>query len=65
MGLNAIGWLSELDYRVFVDRKEIEVKRLDLTSRQKRTVAVVLFVMPVLIAMLGLTIWLKHEPRDS
>jgi ABC-type uncharacterized transport system involved in gliding motility auxiliary subunit len=61
MGLNVINWLSDLDYRIFIDQEEIKVERLDLTSKQKRTVAVVLFVMPILIAISGIMVWIKHH----
>ena len=61
MGLNVINWLSELDYHVFIDQKEIKVERLELTSKQKRTVAVMLFVMPILIAAGGVIAWLKQQ----
>lgn len=61
MGLNVINWLSELDRRVFIDQKEIKVERLDLTSKQRRTVAVILFVMPVLIATGGIMTWLRQK----
>ena len=58
MSLNAINWLSERDYQVFIDRKDITVERLDLTSRQKRLVAVVLLAMPLLIATAGAMVWI-------
>ncbi|MCQ9208572.1 MAG: GldG family protein [Omnitrophica bacterium] len=61
MGLNVINWLSELDYRVFIDQKEIKVERLELNSKQKRTVAVILFVMPILIATTGIMTWLRKD----
>jgi len=61
MGLNVISWLSDLDYRIFIDRKDIDIKRLDLTSKQKRAVAVILFVLPLLIATGGIMAWLKHK----
>ena len=61
MGLNVISWLSELEYQVFVDQKEVEVERLDLTSKQKRMVAAILFIMPILIGIVGVMVWLKHE----
>lgn len=61
MGLNVIRWLSDLDYRIFVDRKDIKVERLDLTSKQKRMVAVILFVIPLLIAAGGIMTWLKQK----
>jgi ABC-type uncharacterized transport system involved in gliding motility auxiliary subunit len=59
MGLNIIKWLSELDYQVFIDQKEIKVERLDLTSRQKRKITAILFLIPVFIAAGGIVIWLK------
>ncbi len=59
MGLNIMNWLSELDYKVFLDQKEIKVERLDLTSKQRRKVAVILFLMPVFIAAGGIIVWMK------
>ncbi len=61
MGLNVINWLSELDQRVFIDQKEIRVDRLDLTSKQKRMIAVLLLVMPIIIATGGIITWLKQK----
>jgi ABC-type uncharacterized transport system involved in gliding motility auxiliary subunit len=61
MGLNVISWLSELGYQSFVDQKEIKVEQLDLTSKQKRMVAVVLFLMPVLIAIIGIIVWVEQK----
>lgn len=61
MGLNVISWLSDLDYRIFIDHKDIKVERLDLTSKQKRMVAVILFVIPLLIATGGIMTWLKQK----
>src|SRR6185503_15996980 len=46
MGLNAVNWLSELDYKTFLDKKKFEVKRLDLNSAQKRIVLIILVAMP-------------------
>jgi len=59
MGLNIINWLSELDYKVFLDQKEIKIERLDLTSKQRRKIAVILFLMPVFIAACGIIMWMK------
>lgn len=61
MGLNAISWLSDLDYRISIDRKTIKIGQLDLTSKQKRIVAVTLFAMPLLIAASGIITWLKRK----
>ena len=61
MGLNAINWLTESDARIFIDPKEIKVERLDLTSRQKRQVAAILFLMPLLIAFGGIVVWMQRR----
>ncbi|OGW96752.1 MAG: hypothetical protein A2Y04_00400 [Omnitrophica WOR_2 bacterium GWC2_45_7] len=61
MGLNLVKWLTELDYQIFVQQDAVKVERLDLTSRQKRLVAYVLFLMPVLIAMSGVVVWMRQE----
>ena len=61
MGLNVISWLSDLDSRIFIDPKDIKVERLDLTSKQKRMVAVILFGIPILIATAGGITWLKQK----
>lgn len=53
MGINVVNWLSELDYAVLHDQKNVEVQRLDLTSKQKRMIAALLFLIPLLIAMGG------------
>jgi ABC-type uncharacterized transport system involved in gliding motility auxiliary subunit len=61
MGLNVVNWLAELDYTVFLEQKNIEVERLDLTSKQARQLLVVLFVMPFLIALAGLLVWRRGK----
>jgi len=61
MGLNVINWLSELEHRVFIDQKEIKVERLDLTSKQKRMVAILLFIMPMVIA----TVWIMTRLKQK
>ncbi len=61
MGLNTISWLSDLDYKIFIDQKEIKFERLDLTSKQKRVVVVILFAIPFLIAVGGIMMWLKQK----
>ena len=61
MGLNAVNWLSELDYKTFLDKKKFEVKRLDLNSAQKRIVLIILVAMPLLIAFAGLVVWLRKR----
>jgi ABC-type uncharacterized transport system involved in gliding motility auxiliary subunit len=47
LGLNAINWLTEKDYHVFVDEASVKEARLSLTSRQKREVAVILLMAPL------------------
>ncbi|MFH1856152.1 MAG: GldG family protein [Candidatus Omnitrophota bacterium] len=61
MGLNVISWLSDVEYMNFVDQREVKVERLDLTSKQKRAVAVILFAMPLLIAAGGIMTLLKQK----
>ena len=61
MGLNAVNWISELDYHVLIDRKDITVERLDLTSQQKRVVIVILWAMPILIAGSGIMMWMRQR----
>ncbi len=61
MGLNVVNWLSELDYAVFNNRKNIEVERLDLTSKQRRVVTALLFLMPLLIILFGLLAWVRRQ----
>lgn len=61
MGLNAVNWISELDYHVLIDRKDIKVERLDLTSQQKRVVIVILWAMPILIASSGIMMWMRQR----
>ena len=61
MGLNIFNWVSELDYQIFVDPKEIRGDRLDLTSKQKRLIAIILLAMPVLIAAGGLVVWRRQR----
>ncbi len=61
LGLNAVSWLSETDYQVLVDQKDIDVARLDLTSQQKRMVGVVLFLMPIFIAVAGMMVWIRQR----
>ena len=59
MGLNIVNWLAELDYKAFLDQKEIKVQRLDLTSKERRKIAAILFLMPVLIAAGAIVVRMK------
>lgn len=59
MGLNIVNWLAELDYKAFLDQKEIKVERLDLTSKERRKIAAILFLMPVFIAAGGIVVRMK------
>lgn len=61
MGMNVVNWLSELDYAVFLDQKKVEVERLDLTSKQKRMMSALLFLMPLLIALFGIGVWMRRR----
>lgn len=61
LALNLVNWLADLDYKTFVSAKEIKVERLDLTSKQKRQVIVVLFLLPFLLVIAGFVVWLKNH----
>ena len=61
MGLNIVKWLAELDYQVFPSSTEIKVERLDLTSKQKRQVLVILFLLPFFFVIVGLIVWLRTK----
>jgi ABC-type uncharacterized transport system involved in gliding motility auxiliary subunit len=63
MGLNLVNWLAELDYKTFVSAKEIKVERLDLTSKQKRQVIVILFLLPFMFVIAGLVVWLRTKVK--
>jgi len=56
MGLNAMNWISELDYEIFIDKKTINIEQLNLTSRQKRNILAILILMPILIILSGIGI---------
>ncbi|HEB28124.1 MAG TPA: hypothetical protein ENI05_10180 [Porticoccus sp.] len=60
MGFNVVNWLSELDYTVFLDKKEVKVERLDLTSKQRRMITALLFLMPLFIAAGGILVWMRR-----
>ena len=61
MGLNLVNWLAELDYKTFVSAKEVKVERLDLTSKQKRQVIVILFLLPFFFVIAGFVVWLRAK----
>jgi len=61
LGLNSLNWLTESDYTVYTDEKDIEVEQLDLTSKQKRIIIMVLVAMPLLISIMGIMVWLKGK----
>ncbi len=60
MGLNVINWLAESDPGHLIEESQVRVERLDLTSRQRRVVAAVLFLMPLIIAIGGIFVWMKR-----
>ncbi len=61
LGINAIHWLSEMDYKPFMGTKHIDVVKLNLTSKQKRVVAFILFVIPFSIVAVGAMIFLAQK----
>lgn len=58
MGLNVVGWLTELDYQTFLDPHEIKIEHLDLTSQQKLHILIILLLIPLLIALWGAGVWI-------
>ncbi|MBP9853984.1 MAG: GldG family protein [Candidatus Omnitrophica bacterium] len=60
LGANAVNWLTELDYVAYLDQTQVKITQLDLTSRQKRIVAFILFLVPSLLISTGLLFWLKQ-----
>ena len=63
MGINIVNWLAELDYQVFLSSKEIKVERLDLTSKQKRQVVVILFLLPFFFVIVGIMVWIRTRQQ--
>ena len=61
MGLNSVNWLAELEYKVFLGSKDIQVEQLNLTSKEKRQVAVILLLLPLVLAIAGLIVWLRAK----
>ncbi|MFQ3193517.1 MAG: ABC-type uncharacterized transport system involved in gliding motility auxiliary subunit [Colwellia sp.] len=61
MGLNIVNWLAETDYQTFLSAKVIKVERLDLTSKQKRQVMVILFFSIFFFVIVGIVVWLKSK----
>jgi len=59
MGLNIVGWLTEMETQVLIPSKPVEVERLDLTSQQKKYIAIILFGLLFLIAAIGFVVRLK------
>ena len=59
MGLNVVGWLTEIETQVLILSKPVEVERLDLTSQQKKHITIVLFGLPFLIAAIGFVVRIK------
>lgn len=61
LGVNAVSWLTELDYVAYLDQTQVKITKLDLTSKQKRAVAYLLFLEPSLLISLGLLVWMKQS----
>ncbi|MCA9398822.1 MAG: GldG family protein [Candidatus Omnitrophica bacterium] len=61
MALNVINWLVESDYQVLPEQKQVEVSRLDLTSRQKKIIIWILVGIPALIMIAGAGLWIKYR----
>ncbi len=65
MGMNLINWLTEVDYQVFMEEGVKDVPKLELTSKQKRMVTVMLFAIPLLVALSGVAVWLQRRSGDD
>lgn len=63
--LNAINWVGELESKVVYSKKTAEIERLDLTSKQFRTMIVILFMMPILIGCGGCLVWWRQSSPKS
>jgi len=61
MGLNIVNWLSELDYQAIVGQDVVQVERLDLTSKQRRMITVMLLLIPTFIALCGVGVWRRQS----
>ncbi len=61
MGLNVVNWLTEVDYQAFLEKQVKTIPKLELTSKQKRMVTVILFIMPLFISIMGISVWLKRR----
>lgn len=61
MGLNMINWLAETDYQVMAGKNDVQVERLDLTSRQKQLVVIILILLPLSIMMMGAVVWIRSR----
>lgn len=61
LGLNALNWLTEKDYESYVNLPQVDVPRLDLTSRQKKWIIYILVLIPGLLVSAGLVIWLRYN----
>lgn len=54
LGLNAVNWLTEKDYQVFVNKDKGVQPVLSLTSQQKRVVVLILLTAPLVILLFWL-----------
>ena len=59
MGLNITNWLAATDAPVYLNEKNIQVDRLDLTSIERRQVLALLVCMPLFFAIAGIMVWLR------
>ncbi len=61
IALNSVSWLSELENIIAIPKKDLKPAPLNLTSKQKYLVTVVLIAMPLFIIVLG--IFANLSPR--
>lgn len=59
MGLNITNWLAATDAPAYLNEKNIQVDRLDLTSIERRQVLAILVCIPLFFAIAGIMVWLR------
>lgn len=61
MGLNVIGWLTDSDFKAFVDKNQLKIYHMELSNAQKKEIIYALAAIPFIIAVSGLLVWLKYR----
>ncbi len=61
LAVNSIGWLTQREDMIRIDSLIIDVPRLDITSKQKRVILVLLATMPLSLCCAGFLIWWQRN----